>query len=614
MTAGKRAVFDKDYPQAIQYFNSIIATYSDLYEAYFYRGVAKFSLGDFTGAEQDFDKAIEIKPYYPRAYHYRALTKDRLKDFHEALKDYNKAIDQEPNSAYTYINRGIAKILLKYYYSAIEDCSYAIQLNSKLENGYLCMAAAKSGLEEFEAAIEQYNKALAINRFNEDTYAKRGNAKLELKEYDAALADFNEALRIDSNSTFAYFNRAILFGEQELYELALSDYDRVIALEPGNALALFNRAILFSKTNRLKEALSDYNAVEKLNPRNVLNLFNRANVKYRLDDKKGAIEDYSNAIRYFPNFSEAYYNRGMIKRQLGDLVGAQYDYQQASVINQQTNGMTIQDYEVDEFIELDADFTSEKYNRDKIQNQYVEINPAKQFIISFIYGPEEGDTRKHYFYGPLHRYNREHENRPKFVLVNQETKLSPDDIYTLLSFLNNTISNYPDNAHHYFNRAVLKGRIEDYNGAIEDYNQAIALDPDFLLAYFNRANIRVDLIDLLNSFEIDLGQTEEEDTGPDDNEIQVVQDYKQAIALDSSFSYAYYNLANFHLRSNAFEKAIELYSKAIQLRNDIPEAHYNRGLTYIYLNDKKAGCVDLGKAGELGKTEAYNIIKRYCSK
>jgi tetratricopeptide (TPR) repeat protein len=614
MTAGKRAIFNKEYPEAIQYFNSIIASYEDLYEAHFYRGVAKFSLGDFTGAELDFNKAIEIKPYYPKAYHYRALTKDRLKHFHEALQDYNKAIDQEPNSAYTYVNRGIAKVLLKYYYSAIEDCSYAIQLNANLENGYLCMAAAKSGLEDHEGAIENYNKALVVNRFNEDTYAKRGNTWLELKKYDEALADFNEALRIDSGSTFAYFNRAVLYSEQESFALALVDYNKVIELEPGNALALFNRAILKSKTDQLKAALEDYNTVAKLNPQNVLTLFNRANIKYRLDDKKGAIADYTQAILLFPNFSEAYYNRGMLRKTMNDPLGAQHDYQMARAINEQTNGMSIQDYELNEFIELEADFTSEKYNRDKIQNKHVDINPAEDFVISFVYGPEESETRQHYFYNPLNSYNKLHENRPKFVLVNKETKLSPDDIYTLLNFLNNTIEQHPEDAHHYFNRAVLKGRIEDYNGAIEDYDKAISLKPRFILAYFSRANMRIDLIDLLNSFAVDLEENEEKETVYGDNYQQVLNDFNTVIQLDSTFSYAFYNLANFQLRMNRFDDAQKNYTNAIALGNKIPEAYYNRGLTHIYLKNKEAGCLDLGKAGELGKTEAYNIIKRYCGK
>ncbi len=53
---------------------------------------------------------------------------------------------------------------------------------------------------------------------------------------------------------------------------------------------------------------------------------------------------------------------------------------------------------------------------------------------------------------------------------------------------------------------------------------------------------------------------------------------------------------------------------AIKLQPDLGEAYYNRALTLLYLNENKLACKDLSKAGELGITEAYNVIKRYCTK
>jgi hypothetical protein len=43
------------------------------------------------------------------------------------------------------------------------------------------------------------------------------------------------------------------------------------------------------------------------------------------------------------------------------------------------------------------------------------------------------------------------------------------------------------------------------------------------------------------------------------------------------------------------------------------EAYYNRGLVHIYLQDREKGCLDMSKAGELGITDAYSVIKKYCS-
>ena len=38
----------------------------------------------------------------------------------------------------------------------------------------------------------------------------------------------------------------------------------------------------------------------------------------------------------------------------------------------------------------------------------------------------------------------------------------------------------------YYNRAIAKRNLEDYQGAISDYTMAIEIDPQFALAYNNR--------------------------------------------------------------------------------------------------------------------------------
>ena len=91
----------------------------------------------------------------------------------------------------------------------------------------------------------------------------------------------------------------------------------------------------------------------------------------------------------------------------------------------------------------------------------------------------------------------------------------------------------------------------------------------------------------------------------------MMRDYDYVIANQPDFSFAYYNKANMLCIQQDFRAAISYYTQAIQVDGDFAEAYFNRGLTYIYINEIDKGLSDLSKAGELGIYQAYNLISRF---
>ncbi|MDD4637047.1 MAG: tetratricopeptide repeat protein, partial [Bacteroidales bacterium] len=92
---------------------------------------------------------------------------------------------------------------------------------------------------------------------------------------------------------------------------------------------------------------------------------------------------------------------------------------------------------------------------------------------------------------------------------------------------------------------------------------------------------------------------------------KIVSDYAKIISLDPKFVTAYYNRANIYSELKEYQRAIDDYTRAIELDPEFAEAYFNRGLTRVLAGKGKEGIADLSKAGELGIPEAYNIIKRY---
>ncbi len=70
----------------------------------------KFEQGDYEGAIEMFNQAIELKPDFSYAYNNRGYAKLKLGDFKGARKDINKALALDPENSYAY--KTLAQLLL----------------------------------------------------------------------------------------------------------------------------------------------------------------------------------------------------------------------------------------------------------------------------------------------------------------------------------------------------------------------------------------------------------------------------------------------------------------------------------------------------------------------
>ena len=63
--------------------------------------------------------------------------------------------------------------------------------------------------------------------------------------------------------------------------------------------------------------------------------------------------------------------------------------------------------------------------------------------------------------------------------------------------------------------------------------------------------------------------------------------------------------------SGKLPEAYDDYTRAIELEPNLGEAYYNRGLVQIFMKDTRKGCMDLSKAGELGISQAYDLLREF---
>ena len=95
---GRNAMYYEDYVVSIQYFNQVISAKPYLYEPYYLRGLAKFYLGDYKGAEADCTMAIERNPFVVTTYNIRGLARINMNNFDGAAQDYSNITRNDPDN------------------------------------------------------------------------------------------------------------------------------------------------------------------------------------------------------------------------------------------------------------------------------------------------------------------------------------------------------------------------------------------------------------------------------------------------------------------------------------------------------------------------------------
>ena len=630
---GRRALADGKYAQAIENFNVLSRIDSTDHWTFFYRGIAKYNLGDIRGAQKDFNNSVRLNPVFTSGYHYKAITESRAGDYDKALEDLQRAIDLRPGYEGLYFSRGVTYFLAQQFDKAVSDFDRYIRKEPKDPSAYLNRGASKLFLKDTLSALEDYNKAISLDRFEPEGFIRRGRLYAARKQYPEAIADMNMAIGLDTANTFAYFNRAIMYYEQSDYNAAMSDLNRVLADEPGNALTLYNRSLINAQIGNLEEALQDMDRVIGINPSNVLAYFNRASVFVQMERWRDALEDYDKAIELYPDFAKAYLNRSYVENMLGMKAESKQDYETARrkvseyrAKNAESEGSfadTTRKYS--SLLALDAEFAKKDFDNEMLQHRDIDVKlrPLYRFVLA--------DSKDNVNYALRFRYENALIDRmladsplPLAITSSDTLKLkSPDRtadrIYSL-----------PDNAESEFLKALQDISTKQFNSAMIHYGNAVDKSADGKYGelykafyYMNRAVLRADMIEFISSIENNVQTLTMDDQGTTRARVKdqvsrgydysdALEDVRKAAEIVDNIPYIHFNLGNLLCLSSSFVEAIDSYSKAIRLYPYMGDAYFNRGLVLIYLKDKEKGCIDLSHAGELGVSDAYGVIKKYC--
>lgn len=234
--SGKTKLLAGQPDDAIADLTTAIDAGNPTVDMYILRGEAFMQTGNYAGALDDFNAALELNPTSSVAYYDRALLNTRLENYDAALADINNALAARATTD--------------------EDILQLRDLYAK--RGQLNL-----WLKNWEGAIADYTNSLARpdGIVNPTVYAERAEAYTALGDYASAVADYSAAVRVISEQ----IQGAATSDEREsMSSNAMSYFEKSAALnlQMGNMDAALND---LESARTIAVALNDSETIDRLN-------------------------------------------------------------------------------------------------------------------------------------------------------------------------------------------------------------------------------------------------------------------------------------------------------------------------------------------------------------
>lgn len=196
------------------------------------RGLAKNSLGEGTGAIDDFRLAVGTNPKHLGAFMALADAQDAAGLADAVLVTYQQAAQSFPNEPLVFNNQGMFLTRTKRTNEAIKAFTVALQKNPNY-----FVSLTNRGFAHLEAgnpaeAEKDFNASLTLNPQQLSVYGLRGTTKLVRGQWKEALVDYEGLVKVDPKNYLGWCDVgfAKFFGKD--FGGALDAFNKVIELQP----------------------------------------------------------------------------------------------------------------------------------------------------------------------------------------------------------------------------------------------------------------------------------------------------------------------------------------------------------------------------------------------
>jgi serine/threonine-protein kinase len=130
---------------------------------------------DWSGAEKEYKRAIELNPNYPTVHHWYAEFLSAMNRPDEAIAEAKRAQELDPLSPIIYYDGGVVFYLSRQYDKAIEQIKKALNLDPTFPGAHILMGLCYLQKGMYEDAFVEFQEDLALFGINPELIAEAQN-------------------------------------------------------------------------------------------------------------------------------------------------------------------------------------------------------------------------------------------------------------------------------------------------------------------------------------------------------------------------------------------------------------------------------------------------------
>lgn len=181
--------------EAIAALTEFLSARTDMFSPYMDRGKAYHGLKDYAKAITDYSTALKLKPDLSEAYLRRCVAQYEVGNHTGAIEDCDKYISLKPRNmtheAYYY--KGMAHAAYKKYQEAIDDLTKAFEINNDLPDAHMLLGKIYTDQDQLVFAMREYSIVIQQVPGHKQALKLRAAVKASLGDEAGSQADLARA-------------------------------------------------------------------------------------------------------------------------------------------------------------------------------------------------------------------------------------------------------------------------------------------------------------------------------------------------------------------------------------------------------------------------------------